>query len=103
MHDLNREQRLLWKETARQRRALSCQPWVAQAAGEQMRSVCHFWATMPRGSGVCEAEIKQPTRPRRKPFWSGLRGRSVWDREEKRMGGRGEEGRKEKARTEERK
>lgn len=102
MHDLNGEQRLLWKKKARQRRALSCQPGQ-QSAGEQMRSVCHSWATMPRGSGVWGAEIKQPTRPRRKPFWSGLRGRSVWDREENRMRGRGEEGRKEKARTEERK
>lgn len=97
MHDAwNREQRLLWKEQARQRRVLSHQPLAAQAAGEQMRSVCHLWATMPRESGVCEAEIKQPMRPWKKPFWSGLRGRSVWEI-------RWEEGRKEKARTEKRK
>lgn len=93
MHNLNGEERLLWKgydQTKEEYRAGSSLGSTTQLAGQRHgaqggrvgktvvnRGPC-LWPAMPnRVKGYMLAEIKQPLNPMRRPYWSGAWGMAV--------------------------
>lgn len=48
----------------------------------------HLLSKMPDGVSDVLTEIKYPLNPKRKPFWSGSRGMTIWDSEDNMMGRR---------------